>query len=154
MIAIGLPGAGKSTWFEKRSIRPLSSDELRILLADNVDEQGFQEDIFRALRFLLQLRLDMGRPVTYIDATNLLAAHRRDFIDIARRHGCKVEALYFKVGLDVCLGRNNGRGRRVPEEVMRAMAEALEPPSFEEGFSRITTIAADGEEVGVRQCER
>ena len=140
VVAIGLPGAGKSTWFRDRSITPLASDELRLLLADDVDEQGFQEDIFRSLRFLLEVRLDIGRPVSYIDATNLLAEHRCDYLEIAKGRRCRVEALFFDVDLSVCLEQNRTRGRRVPEDVMRAMYEALEPPSHEEGFDDITVI--------------
>ncbi len=140
VVAVGLPGAGKSTWFRERGITPLSSDELRLLLADDVDEQAFQEDIFRALRYLLEARLDIGRPVNYIDATNLIAEQRRDFLDIAKRRGCRAEALFFDVELGVCLERNRARKRRVPEDVMRAMAEALEPPSRDEGFDDVTVI--------------
>ena len=145
MIAIGLPGAGKSTWFRTHSVEPISSDALRVLLADDVDEQGHQDDIFRAARFLLKLRLRMGRPVTYIDATNLLASHRRDFIEIGRRYDCRVEALFFDLPLEVCLRRNAGRNRRVPEDVMRVMAQAMDRPSLEEGFDQITIIGPDGE---------
>ena len=89
----------------------------------------------------------MGRPVTYIDATNLLASHRRDFVEIGRQHDCRVEALFFDVPFEICLERNAVRNRRVPEDVMQVMAEAMDRPSLEEGFDQITMIGGDGEVV-------
>ena len=147
VIAIGLPGSGKSTWFDKQGIAPLSSDGLRILLADDVDEQRYQDDIFRALRFLLHVRLELGRPATYIDATNFLRHLREPFLRIVREHGCAAEAIYFQVPAAVCRERNAARHRRVPTDVMDAMAAQLEPPSFDEGFRRIVTVGPDGETV-------
>ena len=144
VLAIGLPGSGKSAWFQKQSIMPLSSDQLRVTLADNEDEQGFQADVFRALRYLLEVRLDLNRPVTYIDATNLVREQRRDFIEIAQRRNCSIEALFFDVPLEVCLERNQNRLRQVPEDVMQKMAAHLEPPTLEEGFTRVVRIGEDG----------
>lgn len=144
VLAIGLPGSGKSTWFRRRRIAPLSSDHLRILLADDVNEQSYQSEIFRVLRYLLRVRLDLGRPVTYIDATNLVREQRAPFLRLARRRRCVLEALYFDVPLKVCLDRNRARRRQVPEDVMRRMAKALEPPAFQEGFRRIVTIGPSG----------
>ena len=144
VLAIGLPGSGKSAWFRKQSIVPLSSDQLRIILADSEDEQGFQADIFRALRYLLEVRLDLNRPVTYIDATNLVREQRRDFIEIAQRRNGSIEALFFDVPLEACLERNRTRSRRVPEDVMREMAAKLEPPTLEEGFTRVARVGEDG----------
>ena len=145
VLPIGLPACGKSTWFRKQGIIPLASDELRILLADDVNEQRYQARIFETLLLLLHVRLDLGRPVSYIDATNLVREQRRPFVEAAKQRGCLLEAIFFDVPLDVCLARNRARERQVPEDVMRRMAAGLEPPTPEEGFARITVVNAAGE---------
>jgi len=140
VLAVGLPGSGKSSWFERQGIVPLSSDYLRMLLADDITEQRFQDVVFTALRYLLELRFQLDRPVTYIDATNLTVAERALYIRIARQYGAEVEAIYFDTPLAVCQTRNRARGRVVPEDAMLRLAERLIPPSLDEGFSKITTI--------------
>jgi hypothetical protein len=36
--------------------------------------------------------------------------------------------------------RHQRRGRVVPDEIMRKMAGKLKPPTFDEGFSKITVV--------------
>jgi len=92
------------------------------------------------LRVLLKQRLDLKRPVTYLDATNLTPKDRRQYVRIARERGCGIEALYFDVPLEICKARNAARGRVVPEAAMDKMAAKLIPPTEAEGFDKVEVV--------------
>ena len=140
VLAIGLPGSGKTTWFRRRGVTPLSSDLLRNILFDDVEEQRYQGLVFSTLRSLLRARLIARMPWNYVDATNLSTHERRQWIKMAKSFGYEVQAVFFDVPLDVCLERNRQRDRSVSEDIMRKMAEKLKPPVFEEGFAKITVV--------------
>ena len=140
MLAIGLPGSGKSSWFKRHNLTPLSSDLLRAILFDDPTEQRFQDLIFSNLRSMLKARLIARRPMNYVDATNLSPHERSGWIKLAKDYGYEVQAVFFDVPLEVCLVRNERRDRKVPEDAMRRMAGKLKQPTFEEGFSKITVV--------------
>jgi predicted kinase len=140
VLTIGLPGSGKTTWFKRRGVTPLSSDMLRTILFDDITEQRYQGLVFSTLRSLLRARLIAHMPWNYVDATNLSAHERRQWIKMAASFGYDVQAVFFDVPLSVCLERNSKRDRPVSEEVMQKMAERLKPPTFDEGFSKITVV--------------
>jgi predicted kinase len=140
VLAIGLPGSGKSAWFKRHNITPLSSDLLRALLFDDPTEQRFQDLVFSNLRSMLKARLIARRPMNYVDATNLTPHERHSWIKLAKDYGYEVQAVFFDVPVEVCLERNRKRERVVPEDVMRRMASKQKPPTFEEGFSKITVV--------------
>ncbi|MGB6776550.1 MAG: AAA family ATPase [Terriglobales bacterium] len=140
VLAIGLPGSGKSSWFKRHNIHPLSSDLLRELLFDDAQEQRFQDLVFSNLRSMLKARLIARRPMNYVDATNLTPHDRSSWIKLAKDYGYDVQGVYFDVPLEVCMERHQRRGRAVPDDIMRKMASKLKAPTFDEGFSKITVV--------------
>jgi len=140
VLTIGLPGSGKTTWFKRRGVTPLSSDMLRSILFDDITEQRYQGLVFSTLRSLLRARLIAKMPWNYVDATNLSPHERRQWIKMAKSFGYDVQAVFFDVPLEICLERNRRRERTVNDEIMHKMAERLRPPSFKEGFSKITVV--------------
>ena len=148
VLTIGLPGSGKTTWYKRRGVTPLSSDLLRTILFDDITEQRYQGLVFSTLRSLLRARLIAKMPWNYVDATNLSAHERRQWIKMAKSFGYEVQAVFFDVPLAVCLERNAQRDRQVTDEVMHKMAERLRPPSFKEGFDKITVVRVKGQPAG------
>lgn len=140
IVLVGLPGSGKSTYVARLGATAVSSDEVRRLLVDDAGDQTIQSRVFSTLRYLLRQRLELRRPVTYVDATNLTPRERRPYIVLSRLHDGEAEAVFFDVPLEVCRRRNRERNRVVPEAVMEHMAARLVPPAEAEGFSRITVV--------------
>jgi predicted kinase len=139
ILLVGLPGSGKSTWAAGKA-GILSSDALRELLADDPDNQNIHARVFRVLRDLLKHRLELKRPVTYVDATNLTPYEREPYLKLADRFDAEIEAVFFDLPVEECIRRNRGRTRVVPDEVIRKMADRLIKPSAKEGFSRVRVI--------------
>ena len=141
IITIGLPGSGKSTYLARLGVNAISSDEIRRLILDDPRDQSMHALIFATIRFLVRQRIDAGRPETYVDATHLTRWERLPYIRLAERQRCEIEALFFDVPVELCIQRNQGRDRIVPDQAILDMARNLQPPTESEGFSRVDRIS-------------
>ena len=152
VLAIGLPGSGKTTWFKRRGVTPLSSDMLRSILFDDITEQRYQGLVFSTLRSLLRARLIARMPWNYVDASNLSPHERRQWIKMSRSYGYEVHGVFFDVPLEICLERNRKRERSVNEDVMHRMASKLKTPTFEEGFTKIVVVRVKSSAVATEEA--
>lgn len=137
-LFIGLQGAGKSTFFE-RKLRSTHVHASKDLLGRSKKRHA------RELR-LVEASLAQGRSVA-VDDTNPTRALRAEFIALARRHGARVVGYWFPPDPRACLARNVQRsGRaRVPPVALFATLKKLEPPLPEEGFDALVTVRAEAE---------
>jgi len=140
VILIGLPGAGKTTFFQQR----LSTTHLHIskdrFPRSARDKQSRQDAALRAA-------LTSGRSVA-VDNTNVTAAERAAIIAIARSAGARIVGVFIVASTREAVARNEKRGGRekVPKVAIFTKAKRLERPQAAEGFDELRAyhVTAEG----------
>jgi protein phosphatase len=113
VVLIGASGSGKST-LARRLFRPteiLSSDTCRGWVSDDDNNQEATNDAFDVLHYVARKRLARGL-LTVVDATNVRAEDRKDFVQLAREFHCLPVAIVVDTPEWVCQERNAARPDR------------------------------------------
>lgn len=139
---VGLPGSGKSTYAKElekeiKAIR-LSSDDLRVELYGNIDNQDNNTELFQEMNRRAKLALKSGRNVIY-DATNINSKKRKGFLSQLPK-GVNKTCLYFAERVNACIARDLQRDRVVTKEVIERMYKQLQVPMYHEGWDNIEIL--------------
>jgi predicted kinase len=155
VVLIGLPAAGKTSFFGERfaATHVHVSNDLRPRGARR-RRDAERREIEDALRG--------GRSVV-VDNTHPRARDRAPLVALGRAHGARVVGYYFEPDVKGSLARNalrSGTGR-VPAVAVHVAHKRLEPPSLAEGFDalfalrlapgggfEIAPLAGDGADAG------
>lgn len=148
IMLCGIPASGKSTWaiqykeiFHDAHI--ISSDAIREELFGDVSNQDNNDLVFREVFSRIKNIILNGSCDDKIifDATNISAKRRRSFIkqirEIKRDIPVWIVADAFITPIKKCLEYNNGRERKVPEDVIKRMYCNFSVPTYDEGFDYI-----------------
>lgn len=129
LLFIGIPGAGKSTFFRQRFFdthQRINRDTLRTKARENA---LIEVCLKQQIRFVL-------------DNTSPTRAVRAPLIERAKNAGFRVHAFYFEPNFAASCKRNEGRQgqARVPVAAIGGTLKALQRPAFDEGFSSIFSV--------------
>ena len=123
LVTIGAPGAGKTTWV-KRCLPPgtidLNLDDFRALVLGDATDQSRIDEVLAHRDARLREAAIAGLDVVISD-TNLSPAFRDALQSQLSDLGYAVQFMLFDTPLEVCLTRNAGRERQVPEHVIRRL---------------------------------
>lgn len=132
----GIPGCGKSTVASRIPGFIVSTDSLRKYLWQ--DEAVIKHDKFvftlaeQIVDYVLGLNLDV-----VIDATNLTVSKRHRFISLAQKRSAKIYLHWVACPVETAIERNLSRDRKVPVDVIKALAKSFQRPRISEGLNAI-----------------
>lgn len=150
VVLIGASGSGKSTFAAKHfaPTEVISSDHCRALVVDDETDQSISGDAFELVKAIADKRLKHRR-LTVIDATNVRAADRKGWIELARRWHALPIAIVIDPGVDTCFMRNKARAnrdfgigvvQRMSSEIRRGLGGLQR-----EGFRQVWKLSSEAE---------
>lgn len=152
VLMVGCPGSGKSTWLKENKQSGeviVSRDEIRFKILKEADDYfGKEDEVWSRYVATINRHLSYGTTV-YADATHLNRGSRLKLLKALKVTPSTIEAVYFKVPLEIAQERNAQRAGRafVPPEAVEKMYRAIEEPKWYEGmyvYNKIYIIDENG----------
>jgi protein phosphatase len=158
VLMVGASGSGKSTFAARHfaATEVLSSDHFRGVVSNDHTSQEASADAFEVLEFIARKRLARGL-LTVIDATNVAAEDRKQWVKLAREYHVLPVAIVLDVPPKLAVARNKAReGCVVPEGAVRRQSAAVQRSLRDlrrEGFRYIHVLRSE-EEIEAVTIER
>lgn len=131
-LICGVPNAGKTTYSQRYS---------NVIHLDDIRSRD--KSVTKVIEDMVSEQEDVCVEGTY------LAARQRRGLPAAYKGGRKV-CIWLDTPLDVCIAREN-RGRRNGLHIM--CAQAIQPPTLDEGWDEIIVVKPDGSETRISEKE-
>jgi predicted kinase len=144
VLFVGIQGAGKSTFYQRRFF------DTHVRISLDMLKTRYREQVF------LQACI-LARQPFVVDNTNVLAAERERYIAPARAAGFRIVGYYFPVPVRYAIGRNQKREgkKKIPVQGILGTQKKLQPPRREEGFDALyrVTVTEANEFLVEEDCE-
>ena len=133
VILIGLPGAGKTTFYRER----FAATHVHVSKDLWPNAAGREARQRRAI----DEALAAGASVV-VDNTNPSAADRAALMELARARNARVIGYFFDVSTRPAVARNAARSGRekVPNVAIFTVAKRLQPPTIAEGYDELFRV--------------
>lgn len=145
IIAIGIPGCGKTTTLksiaERENYAYINADDIREELTGDPTNHTREPAVWSIVHRRIIAALPSRGVI--VDATHTRRGDRKKMAAHCRTSGANyIIGYWFKTPLDVCMKRNQARERIVPTHVLETMHRRLQtsPPSIDEGFDDIIQV--------------
>jgi len=129
VLFVGIQGAGKSTFYQRRFF------DTHVRINMDMLKTRYREQVFLHACIL-------ARQPFVVDNTNVLASERERYITPAKEAGFRIVGYYFPVPVRHAIGRNQKREgkKKIPVQGILGTQKKLQAPRREEGFDQLYRV--------------
>ena len=135
-VLCGIPGSGKTTLAKQLAEQHNATVHSFDDIPNAWENRDIDGSFYRQWIDNIKNDLQNGKSVV-CDSTALTSINRKTFLKDISAFSCEKILCVKVVPVEVCVQRNKGRFREVPEYQIELSARLLEPPTKDEGWDKI-----------------